>query len=185
MKLLVVDCGSTKVPLFSEKLNSFNQECDQVKLNDFNEASLNGYNKLIISGAPILVTEIDPKPYLNRFSFITSLEIPILGVCFGHQILGMLHGATAIRCKEAREDMHIDLLDSSPLFHEISDFRFNEDHCEAISVPHSWKHLASSSICTNEAMEHTTKPWYGVQFHPESSGHNGTQLLKNFCISCS
>lgn len=182
--ILIIDCGSSKVPLFSEKLASFGQESTVVPLEQVNGELALPYAGIIISGAPILITEKDPKPYQDQLSFLTTFSKPILGVCFGHQILGLLHGATVYKCEPARTDMTIDKRNHSKLWDRIDDFSFNQDHCEAIDLPEGWIHLASSRVCTNEAMEHPEKSLFGVQFHPESSGDNGTQLLKNFCKSC-
>jgi len=183
-RILIIDCGSTKVPLFKRVLNDFDQACEIVKLSEFDPASLSNYDGLIISGAPILVTEIDPTPYLAQFSFLRTYSKPVLGVCFGHQILGMTYNALAEKCKPARTNQQVLKEKDSFLFEGVTDFIFNQDHFEAITLPDGWEHLASSSICNNEAMQHPTKPLYGIKFHPETSGENGKRLLKNFCKSC-
>jgi GMP synthase (glutamine-hydrolysing) len=59
-----------------------------------------------------------------------------------------------------------------------------EDHCESISLPKGFKLLAVSDACVNEAMCHASKPWMGVQFHPEVSGNQGTLLIENFVNLC-
>ncbi len=183
-RILVIDCGSSKVPHFAERLAGFDQPSDTVSIEVLDTIELNQYAGIIISGAPILLTETDPQPYLEKLKFVTNHTQPILGVCFGHQIIGMLHEAKVSRCKECRTDLNIKKISESELWQGIDDYSFNQDHCEAIDLPLNWKLLASSKICTNEAMQHPFKPIYGVQFHPETSGSNGTQLLKNFCISC-
>ena len=57
---------------------------------------------------------------------------------------------------------------------------FRKTTLEEVALPEHFIHLASSSHCFNEAMMHCELPVYGVQFHPESSGDAGRQLLKNF-----
>ena len=182
--ILIIDCGSSKVTRFKEILDDFGQENVTISIEQLKDDKVHSYAGIIISGAPILVTEIDPKPYLDKFSFIKSYSRPVLGVCFGHQMLGMTFGAEAYACKPVRIDQEVELMTDSILFDNIQDFKFNQDHCEAISVPKNWVHLASSHICSNEAMQHSDRPLYGVQFHPETSSTNGEQLLKNFCKSC-
>ena len=145
---------------------------------------ISSYRGVIISGAPILLSQISPLPYLQRFEFIKSLTIPVLGICFGHQVLGMVHGSKVKRCEEDRKTTTISLMDSE-LFYGLDNVaKFAEDHCECIELPNSFVLTGSSAICAVEAMEHTTKKMFGVQFHPEVSGDNGLILFKNFLNIC-
>jgi len=182
--LLIIDCGSTKVPLIEQKLADLDQRSVTISWDSITSSDAIGYSGIIVSGAPILITKTNPQPYLDQLNFLLDHPFPILGICFGHQVLGMLHGAKAFECEPVRTNMTIDKRGESLIFSEIDDFSFNQDHCEAIDLPENWIHLASSRVCLNEAMEHPYKSVFGVQFHPESSGENGTQLLKNFCKSC-
>ena len=183
--ILIVDCGSSKVPLIESTLTEFNQDFTTIQMNSVTAELALSHQGIIVSGAPILLTKTDPGPFLDQIRFLLDYPLPVLGICFGHQLLGMLHGARAFKCESIRSNLIVEKQAESILFQDITDYTFNQDHCEAIDLPKGWKHLASSSICLNEAMEHPSKSLYGVQFHPETSNKNGAQLLKNFCKSCS
>ena len=71
--------------------------------------------------------------------------------------------------------------DSFPIRWEIE---LMEDHCEAISIPANFIHVAVSDACVNEAMMHQTKSLFGVQFHPEVSGNHGRVIIENFVHIC-
>lgn len=181
---LIIDCGSSKVPQIEATLRKLEFDSVTFRLSERATWSWTTFSGIIVSGAPILLTEVSPEPHLKTFEFLLSQNLPILGICFGHQVLGMLHGSKVYRCDEARSDQEIDVLQEGILFDQRINNTYNEDHCEAISLPSGWVHLAQSKVCENEAMKHPDLPLYGVQFHPETSGENGSVLLKNFCISC-
>ncbi|TNE53255.1 MAG: hypothetical protein EP338_12015 [Bacteroidetes bacterium] len=182
--ILIIDCGSNKVPSIEYAVDL---SCDYqtVGVFDLTEEQLNQAMGVIISGAPILVTEIDLSPYQTAFSWIKDYSKPVLGICFGHQILGLIHGAYAARQKDDRDWQTIELIEDSLLFDKFPfEFKMVEDHCENISVPSDFKLLAVSDACVNEAMEHESKTLFGVQFHPEVSGNMGTLLIENFVNIC-
>ena len=182
--ILIIDCGSNKSPKIGKFIDQLGEKTACVSLAD-DWKDIITYKGIIISGAPILVTEIDTKPYLDKFQFLTTITIPVLGICFGHQILGMVWGASAARCKEARKSIEISLERNSKLFKGIGgNSIFNEDHCEMISLPKHFEQTATSDHCKIEGMQHLSKALFGVQFHPETSGKNGLQLLRNFLRIC-
>ena len=178
--IAVIDCGSSKTPQIAQQLEEY-IDVQVLGLMDFKAENLAQFDGVVLSGAPILLTDIDPAPYLQHLSWIKTYDKPLLGICFGHQIIGLLHGARVSKMREDRGFQEIELIKDDSLFERLPDvFKMQEDHCEHISVPHGFDLLACSDACINEAMKHKEKPMYGVQFHPEVSGNFGHVLLENF-----
>ena len=179
-KLLVIDCGSNKTKYIEEIVDDY-IDVKPGRLMDITPDDIQDVVGVIISGAPLLVTEVDPTPYIEKLSWIKTCEIPILGICFGHQIIGLMHGAFATRMKDDRDWQTIEAYENCPLFNRLpNEIEMMEDHCETISIPAGFELIASSDACVNEVMQHKTKPIYGVQFHPEVSGNHGRILIENF-----
>lgn len=182
--ILIINCGSQKTPYIEEAVD-LQMDYKTISLLDVTEKDAEDVKGIIISGAPILITEVDMMPYIEQLAWIINVKIPVLGICFGHQLLGILHDAEAARQKEDRDWQEIETLEDHPLFDKLPNtFEMMEDHCESISVPREFKLLAVSDACVNEAMYHREKPFFGVQFHPEVSGNQGTLIIENFVNIC-
>lgn len=140
------------------------------------------YSGIILSGSNTLLTETNMQPYLKDFAFLKDLQIPVLGICFGHQLLGVLHGADVFKGEPVRKSIQIKIIQKDNLFEGLENQpTFVEDHTEGITLPLGFDVIAQSDQYEVEAMRHKQKPMYGVQFHPEVSGKNGEIILKNFC----
>jgi GMP synthase (glutamine-hydrolysing) len=182
--IVIIDCGSAKTPLIEQVVYEF-EDTLVVPLLEFNSADHPAAIGFILSGAPVLLTESNPEPYLNKVSFLLTTDIPVLGICFGHQLLGLTYGAFASRQREDRDLQTIEIVADCPLFNKLpTTFEQLEDHCETISIPPNFVHVGVSDQCVNEAMMHTTKPLFGVQFHPEASGNFGAVIFENFVHIC-
>ena len=113
------------------------------------------------------------------------MHIPILGICLGHQIIGLLHGAEIFREKYIEKMEEIKVIEKNILFAGIAQSTyFQEAHSEYITLPEGFVHLARSASCENEAMKHPSKNIFGTQFHPEISGENGAMIFRNFLGIC-
>ena len=115
---------------------------------------------------------------------IFDLGIPVLGLCYGHQLIAKSLGGNVCR-GTAREyglaKMH--LKESSDLFAGLSDVeQVWMSHGDAVeSLPPDFKILASTSDCTCAAAGHVSKKIFGLQFHPEVTDTlNGMKILNNF-----
>ncbi|MEZ5079014.1 MAG: aminodeoxychorismate/anthranilate synthase component II [Solirubrobacterales bacterium] len=116
---------------------------------------------------------------------IRRCELPLLGVCLGHQGIGWVHGGEVTA---APEPMHgrIDPIvhRGAPLFAGIpSGFGAVRYHslCLARPLPACLEEIASSGDGVPMALAHRSRPQWGVQFHPESvATEHGRRLLENF-----
>ena len=139
---------------------------------------------IIFSGGPMSVSTKDsPRPDEKIF----SLGIPILGICYGLQVMSIMNGG-AVERPQKREygfaDLHIDKKDSPLLKGIDDDVRVWMSHGDSVqALPDSFVCSASTDNCEFTVIESEKHQWYGVQFHPEVvHSEGGTQLLKNFVI---
>ena len=182
--IYILDCGSSKTKFIHQMVDEY-MECKTIPFFDFKNINLTDAIGVIISGAPILITEEDMNPYLEASAWIKEVSVPLLGICFGHQLIGLHFGSLANKMKEDRGFQEIEVFEESLLFSRLPRIiEMQEDHCEFITVPQHFKLLASSDCSFNEAMEHKDKPIFGIQFHPEVSGNYGNILIENFLKVC-
>ena len=113
-------------------------------------------------------------------------QVPILGVCLGHQSIGQSYGGKIVR---APEPMHGKLSrmhhTGKSVFRGLNnDFNATRYHSLTIapeSMPASLEVTATSEDGVIQGVMHKTHPVHGVQFHPESiASEHGHAILKNF-----
>jgi len=180
LRVVVVDCGSSKVPIIGAMLEDLGAVSQVISPSQLESIVSDLPAAIILSGNPALIRDTGTD-FLSDFEVLRTLTLPILGICFGHQVIGMLYDATVTIGKEDRDLRRMEILQTDPLFTGLSsDDEFQEDHTEEITLPQDFIHVATSSHCFNEAMMHPELPIYGVQFHPESSGSAGKALIANF-----
>ena len=136
---------------------------------------------IIFTGGPASVYgENSPKCDPEIF----NLGIPVLGICYGMQLMTYMLGGEVQRA-EKREygvtPVHIN--NKSKLFDTFN----NENEClmshtDFVSkLPEGFENIGYTAHCPNAAMQNTEKNFYGIQFHPEVNHTNrGTDILRNF-----
>ncbi len=117
--------------------------------------------------------------------FKARLNVPVLGICLGHQALGLCFGAKIQRLKEVAHatSSQISLIAQSELFREFpKDFSVMRYHSlEVVSLPSELEALAYTKDKVLMAMRHKDLPYFGVQFHPESYfSEYGLKIFENF-----
>ncbi len=178
--MAIVYCGSSKVPDIARVLEDLGAVAHVTSSSQLPALVSEPPAAIVISGNPALIRDTGTE-FLADFNVLRKLTLPVLGICFGHQVIGMLYGAEVTTGKEDRDLRQLEIQQTEPLFAGLSaTSKFQQDHTEEITLPREFNHLASSSHCFNEAMMHRERPLYGVQFHPEISGSAGKQLLANF-----
>lgn len=184
-KVCIVDCGTEWMSEIKNYVENSKFEYEVVNYKFANTSDFRGYSGVIITGAPIILTKLDIKDYLKNFKYVLNINIPILGICLGHQVIGLLHGANISKGVIIDKMERIEIVHYNSLFKDIkSNSQFREEHSEYIDLPNNFVLLARSASCGNEAMKHKNKNVFGVQFHPEVSGIAGELLLRNFFDIC-
>ena len=136
---------------------------------------------LILSGGPSSVYEPN-APKLNPR--ILETDLPILGLCYGHQILAQLTNGKVepAKCKEygiayVIIDKPVGVLEG--LSEKEKVWMSHGD--TVISLPKEFESLAHTENCPVAAFRHKNKPIYGLQWHPEViHTENGARMLHNF-----
>lgn len=115
-----------------------------------------------------------------------SGDIPILGVCLGHQAIGQVYGAKVVRAHELMHGKTSEIEhNGSGIFDGIpSPFtatRYHSLTLEPETIPKILKITAKTEDGVIMGLQHESLPLYGVQFHPESIlSQHGHKLLQNF-----
>jgi GMP synthase (glutamine-hydrolysing) len=176
----VVDCGSNKVSKLAQCIDALGAQASIVAPEQLRSMRDQQPDAIVISGNPALIADTGTA-FLEDFRVLHESDVPVLGICFGHQVLGLLYDAQVTMGPEDRDLRHIDIVQVHDLFDALPETcLFQEDHTEVVSLPPQFTLLASSANCDNEAMAHKNRAVFGVQFHPESSGAPGMRLLANF-----
>jgi anthranilate synthase/aminodeoxychorismate synthase-like glutamine amidotransferase len=140
---------------------------------------------IVVSPGPCTPSEAGISvPLIRRW----GVEIPILGVCLGHQAIGEAYGGNVIRASRVMHGKTSNILhDGTDLFDGVpsplSVMRYHSLVVEKSSLP---KELVVTAVAADDeseihALRHREFPVWGVQFHPESIlTQHGKQLLVNF-----
>lgn len=136
---------------------------------------------IIFSGGPASVYgEDSPKCDSEVF----NLGIPILGICYGSQLMAqVLDGKVSRATTREYGKTQVNVDNSSLLFsgmdNSITAWMSHTDFIE--KAPEGFKVVGNTPICPVAAMESSDKKLYGVQFHPEvEHTKNGRDIIKNF-----
>ena len=157
-----------------------------VKRNDeLTIAEINSLNpeKIVISPGPCT-----PKEAGISVEIIQESQVPLLGVCLGHQSIGVAFGAKIIKANEVFHGKKSSINHSnSVLFQGIPNpylvVRYHSLIIDSSALPKDLK--VTSTIIDDPSIimgvEHVSRPIFGVQFHPESiDTEHGMKLIKNF-----
>jgi GMP synthase (glutamine-hydrolysing) len=139
---------------------------------------------IILSGGPANVylkgaPKVDPRVFTQN--------IPVLGICYGMQLMAALQGGEVRHSNEREYGMtEIAIRRNDPLFRGVPKhtvvWMSHQDRVSAL--PKNYVTLASSANCPYAVIRHKREPVYGMQFHPEvHHTEHGERILRNFVRS--
>lgn len=186
--LVILDFGSQYTQLIARRVRELGVYCE-IHPSDMSEAAVLAFKPagIILSGSPESTLDIN-GPQLPAWIF--KLDLPVLGICYGMQAMakqfgGEIHAGNHREFGAALVKIEV----NNPLF----DFGANKgvvgdklnvwmSHGDRVEIlPPEFICIGSSSNAPIAAMKHITKPFYGLQFHPEVTHTEfGLELLNQF-----
>jgi GMP synthase (glutamine-hydrolysing) len=182
--IVVIDFGGQYAHLIANRIRRLGVY-SEIALPDIPLQTAKQYKGIILSGGPSSVLE-PGSPVID--SAILYLGIPVLGLCYGHQLMALKFGGRVTK-GQIREYGRASLrvIDDSTILKGLG--RVEQvwmSHGDTVGkLPPAFKILGSTDDCTAAAVGDPARRLYGLQFHPEvTDTPNGMKILENFINLC-
>jgi len=179
--VLILDFGGQYNQLIARRVREHNVYCEVVPYDiPVEEVKNKNPQGIIFTGGPASVYEegspkCDPE--------ILELGVPVLGICYGMQLMAHLLGGRVGRAEKREYGKTLVNLKESRLFNGLSgeNICWMSHTCYVDILPPGFKVAADTNTCPAAAMYNEDKKLYGVQFHPEvEHTQYGKEMLRNF-----
>lgn len=181
-KILILDFGSQYTQLIARRVRELSVYCE-IAPGHLPFTFTPDIQGIILSGSPMSVNNPEaPHPDISAWAD----QVPVLGVCYGAQLIAQQHGGTVAR-SNSREygRCNLQLINQAVIFEKIPEdnqvWMSHED--SIINLPDSFTVLSKTADIPISAYEYHgyKNPVYGLQFHPEVTHNtNGSLILSNF-----
>ena len=186
-KVLIIDFGSQVTKLIARRVRELGVFSEIITPKDLNKLKkFHNIKGIILSGGPSSVTTTK-FPKISKEIF--KKKIPVLGICYGLQLIAKLFGGKIKPSKKRREfgratlfKKKNSLLIKKYLNKKQTVWMSHED--VVVKLPKNFKVVASTESSKLTIIENSKSKIYGVQFHPEvTHTDNGKEIFKNFLFS--
>ena len=187
-RILVVDNYDSFVFNLVQYLQQLGAECTVVRNDEVEASEAKNYEGVLISPGP--GTPERAGVSIAMIKYCAEKNIPLFGVCLGHQAIGVAFGATVSRAPELLhgKTSQVNHQGGGVLVNLPSPFTATRYHSLAVerdTVPPEIEITGSTDSGIVMSMRHTKFPIEGVQFHPESVlTEHGHQMLANWLTRC-
>ncbi len=180
--ILIIDFGAQYNQLIARRVREANVYCEVVPYStSIDKIKAMNPKGIIFTGGQASVLDKN-APFCDKEIF--NLGVPILGICYGMQLMSVMLGGEVQRAEQreyGKAEIKLDC--GSKLFSEVeSNTVCWMSHTYFVNkLPEGFKVSADSDNCPAAAMENVAKSFYGVQFHPEVvHTPKGKDILNNF-----
>ncbi len=183
-KIIVLDFGSQYSHLICRRIREFSVYSELVPYNiSLEELKKMNPKGIVFSGGPASVYNKDsPQPSSGIF----EIGLPVLGICYGHQLIVNKFGGKVKRSHKEYGSSVLNIDNDSDLLSGMGkSTRAWMSHGDAAeSLPEGFNVIGHTENSFAAAIANRQKTVYGIQFHPEViHTENGTQVLKNFVLN--
>ena len=180
--VLVIDFGGQYNQLIARRVRENNVYCEILPYNtDIEVIKAKNPKGIIFTGGPNSAYLPD-SPSISKEIF--EIGVPILGICYGHQIMSHVLGGVVRKGNTAEKEYGKTAITyhESKLFEGLSTNTVWMSHTDLVdTVAPGFEIIAHTADCPVAAIENKEKNLYGVQFHPEVEHClEGDKILKNF-----
>ena len=184
-KIIIIDFGSQVTKLIARRIRELNVYCEVVTLNDFNKLKkIDDIKGIILSGGPSSVTK---KKYPKISQKIFEKDIPVLGICYGLQLIAKIFGGKIKSQSSKREFGKVEIIQKKTSELTKNFFKNKKSnvwmsHQDAVvKIPKNFVNIASTKNSKYTIIQHKKKKIFGIQFHPEvTHTENGFKIIGNF-----
>ena len=183
-KILIIDFGSQFTQLIVRRIRELGVFSELISHKKIKSSQIKSNVKgIILSGGPLNVYQLNNNLFDNK---ILKLGIPILGICFGHQILSKFNGGKVKQSKHREFGLtNIHKKNNSLLIKNFFNKKTKKvwmSHADQVTkLPKNFRVVASSENSKFAIVENKIKNFFGVQFHPEvTHTENGKKIISNF-----
>ena len=182
-KIVVLDFGSQYSHLICRRIREFSVYAELVPYDiSYDELQKLNPTGIIFSGGPSSVYNSDAPIPENK---IFEMNLPILGICYGHQLIVNKYGGKIKRANKEYGSSILTIDNDKDLLNGVGEsVRAWMSHGdEAEQIPPGFKVIGHTENAKAAAIASEEKSIYGIQFHPEVvHTEQGTEILKNFVL---
>jgi para-aminobenzoate synthetase component 2 len=183
VRVLVVDNYDSFVFNLVQYLGQLGAECDVRRNDEVGPADVRGYGGVLLSPGPGI-----PEEAGASVEIVKTTEVPLLGVCLGHQAIAVAYGGVVTRAPELLHGKTSEVHhENAGVLRGLPDpFTATRYHSLAVAdLPEELEVTARTESGVVMAVRHRDAPVEGVQFHPESVLTQGGHLmLANWLAQC-
>lgn len=188
MKILVVNNFDSFVFNLVDYLKRLGADCTVLNNDQINISEIENYNGVLISPGPGTPEEAGAS--IEVVKKCAELNKPLLGICLGHQAIGVAFGATVEHAPELLHGRTSQVThDNRGVLNQIASpltaTRYHSLIIKNSSIPKELEVTGKSESGIIMSIKHKTLPIEGLQFHPEAIlTEHGYQILGNWLVQC-
>lgn len=190
--IVIIDFGSQTTHLISRRFREISIDTIIIEPEEYVEKTKNStVNGIVISGGP---GDAYKKDALTIDPKILEMNIPVLGICYGEQVIAeILGGAVKPGKKKEYGPAQLKITKVSPLFvlpttedKQLTTITVWMNHGDEVgTIPNGFETIGTTNTIPYAAIADESRKIYGIQFHPEVVHTQfGMQILKNFATIC-